>query len=86
LCDIALQGRLGSRAKCDLSQNIHFFEENCQKQGRFVPQRQKLSWGVKICQWPAMLLMSRAAGLATFSHQSVKISETPSSVAHEGMA
>jgi hypothetical protein len=32
------------------SQNIHFFEENCQKQGRFVPQRQKLSAGVKICQ------------------------------------
>ena len=34
----------------DLSQNIHFFEENRQKQARFVPQRQKLSVGVKICQ------------------------------------
>jgi hypothetical protein len=34
----------------DLSQNIHFFEENCQKQARFVPQRQKLSVGVKSCQ------------------------------------
>jgi hypothetical protein len=34
----------------DLSQNIHFFEENRQKQGRFVPQCQNLSVGVKICQ------------------------------------
>jgi hypothetical protein len=30
--------------------NMHFFEENRQKQGCFVPQCQKLSWGVKICQ------------------------------------
>jgi hypothetical protein len=34
----------------DLSQNLHFFEENRQKQGRFVPDCQKLSVGVKICQ------------------------------------
>jgi hypothetical protein len=34
----------------DLSRNTHFFEENCQKQGRFVPQCQKLSVGVKNCQ------------------------------------
>jgi hypothetical protein len=33
-----------------LSVNMHFFEENRQKQGCFVPQCQKLSWGVKICQ------------------------------------
>ncbi len=33
-----------------LSQNTHFFEENGQKQGHFVPHCQKLSWGVKICQ------------------------------------
>jgi hypothetical protein len=70
----------------DLSQNIHFFEENRQKQGRFVLHRQKLSVGVKNCQWPATLLVSRAAGLPTFSQQSVKISQWPSSVAHEGMA
>jgi hypothetical protein len=34
----------------DLSQNIHFFEENSQKQPVFVPQCQNLSWGVKNCQ------------------------------------
>jgi hypothetical protein len=34
----------------ELSQNIHFFEENCQKQGRFVPHCPKLSVVVKICQ------------------------------------
>jgi hypothetical protein len=33
-----------------LSQNTHFFEENGEKQARFVPQCQKLSWGVKNCQ------------------------------------
>jgi hypothetical protein len=33
-----------------LSQNTHFFEENSQKQGHFVPHCQKLSVGVKICQ------------------------------------
>jgi hypothetical protein len=42
----------------DLSQNIHFFEENSEKQARFVPQRQKLSWAVKNCQ-------SRFAGYAS---------------------
>jgi hypothetical protein len=36
-----------STLKNHLSQNTHFFEENCQKQGCFVTQCQKLSWGVK---------------------------------------
>jgi hypothetical protein len=70
----------------DLSQNIHFFEENRQKQGHFVPHCPKLSWAVKICQSTAMLLMSRAAGLPTFPRQNVKLSQSPSSVAHQGMA
>ncbi|MDB5344779.1 MAG: hypothetical protein JWP89_3156 [Schlesneria sp.] len=31
------------RSLNQLSVNMHFFEENCRKQGCFVPHRQKLS-------------------------------------------
>lgn len=57
LCSLPLFGS-GSKRKrmlrnalgVTLSPNTHFFEQNSQKRADFVPQRQKLSVGVKICQ------------------------------------